>query len=315
MIQLEFKIIEKFFTKNNIKAYKGIGDDAALFKKDDNNLWAISTDTLNENVHFIRNTDPYKIGWKAMAVNVSDILAMGASPMFALLAISMPKPNNDWLKQFSKGLFECCKEFNVELIGGDTSRGPLSINVTVLGDVNKNSVLLRSNAKIEDDIWVTGDLGLAALGLKIIKKKIEAPTVITKKSIQALEKPKLNQFTIDKIKSFCNAAIDISDGFVADLSHILKASKVGASVHLKDIPINKWIKKTGQENLALYGGDDYQTILTASKKMRSKIEKLIHKDNLHLSRVGIITKDKKLLISDNGKEIKLKKGFTHFEKK
>ena len=315
MIQLEFKIIEKFFTKNNIKVYKGIGDDAALFKKDDNNLWAISTDTLNENVHFIRNTDPYKIGWKAMAVNVSDILAMGASPMFALLAISMPKPNNDWLKQFSKGLFECCKEFNVELIGGDTSRGPLSINVTVLGDVKKNSVLLRSNAKIEDDIWVTGDLGLAALGLKIIKKEIEAPTVITKKSIQALEKPKLNQFTIDKIKSFCNAAIDISDGFVADLSHILKASKVGASVHLKDIPINKWIKKTGQENLALYGGDDYQTILTASKKMRSKIEKLIHKDNLYLSRVGIITKDKKLLISDNGKEIKLKKGFTHFEKK
>ena len=315
MMQIEFKIIEKFFTQNNIKAYKGIGDDAALFKKDDNNLWAISTDTLNENVHFIKNADPYKIGWKAMAVNVSDILAMGASPMFALLAISTPKPNNDWLKQFSKGLFKCCKEFNVELIGGDTTRGPLSINVTVLGDVNKNSVLLRSNAKIEDDIWVTGDLGLAALGLKIIKNKIEAPTVITKKSIQALEKPKLNQFTIDKIKSFCNAAIDISDGFVADLSHILKASKVGASVHLKDIPINKWIKKTGQENLALYGGDDYQTILTASKKMRSKIEKLIHKDNLHLSRVGIITKDKKLLISDNGKEIKLKKGFTHFEEK
>lgn len=315
MMQREFEIIEKFFTQNNIKAYKGIGDDAALFKKDHNNLWAISTDTLNENVHFITNTAPYKIGWKAMAVNVSDILAMGASPMFALLAISMPKPKNDWLKQFSKGFFECCKEFNVELIGGDTTRGPLSINVTVLGDVNKNSVLLRSNAKIEDDIWVTGDLGLAALGLKIIQKKIDAPNTVAKKSINALEKPKPNQFTIDKIKFFCNAAIDVSDGFVADLSHILRASNVGASILLKDIPINKWIKKTGQEDLALYGGDDYQTILTASKNMRPKIEKLIHKDNLDLSRVGIITKDKKLLISDNGKEIKLKKGYTHFEKK
>jgi thiamine-monophosphate kinase len=314
-MQTEFEIIEKFFSKKKIKAYKGIGDDAALFKKDDKNLWAISTDTLNENVHFEVNTDPYKIGWKAMAVNVSDILAMGASPVFALLAIAMPKPNNDWLKHFSKGFFECCKEFDVELIGGDTTRGPLSINVTVLGDVNKKNVLLRSNAKIEDDIWVTGDLGLAALGLKIIKKKIIAPNLITKKSIQALEKPKPNQFAINKIKSFCNSAIDISDGFVADLDHILRASKVGASINFRDMPINKWIKKTGQEDLALYGGDDYQTLLTASKKMRPNIEKLIHKNNLALSRVGIIIKDKKLLISNNGKDIKLKKGFTHFEKK
>ena len=314
-MQTEFEIIEKFFFKKNTKAFKGIGDDAALFKKDGDNLWAISTDTLNKNIHFMAATDPYKIGWKAMAVNVSDILAMGASPMFALLAIAMPKANSDWLKQFSKGFFECCKEFNVELIGGDTTRGPLSINVTVLGDVNKNSVLLRSNAKINDDIWVTGDLGLPALGLKIIKNKIEAPKVITKNSIKALEKPKLNKLTIDKIKSFCNSAIDISDGFVADLNHILRASKVGARINLKDMPINKWIKKTGQEDLALYGGDDYQTILTASRNMRSKIEKLVQKNNLSLSRVGIITKEKKLRLSDNGMEIKLKKGFAHFEKR
>ena len=314
-MQTEFKIIEKFFFKKSIKAYKGIGDDAALFKKDNDNLWAISTDTLNKNIHFMAATDPYKIGWKAMAVNVSDILAMGASPMFALLAIAMPKANSDWLKQFSKGFFECCKEFNVELIGGDTTRGPLSINVTILGDVNKNSVLLRSNAKIEDDLWVTGNLGLPALGLKIINNKIEAPKSIAKNSIKALEKPMLNKFTIDKIKPFCNSAIDISDGFVADLSHILRSSKVGAKVNLKDMPINNWIKKTGQEDLALYGGDDYQIILTASKNKRAKIEKLIQKNNLSLSRVGTITKDKKLCVNDNGIEIKLKKGFAHFEKR
>ena len=124
-----------------------------------------------------------------------------------------------------------------------------------------------------------------------------------------------NKFTIDKIKPFCNSAIDISDGFVADLNHILRASKVGAKINLKEMPINKWIKKTGQEDLALYGGDDYKTILTASKDMRSKIEKLVQKNNLSLSRVGTITKDKKLRISDNGIEIKLKKGFAHFEKR
>ena len=114
-----------------------------------------------------------------------------------------------------------------------------------MGDVNKNSVLLRSNAKIEDDVWVTGDLGLPALGLKIIKKKIEVPKGIAKNAIKALEKPMLNKFTIDKIKPFCNSAIDISDGFVADLNHILRASKVGAKINLKEMPINKWIKKTG----------------------------------------------------------------------
>ena len=118
-----------------------------------------------------------------------------------------------------------------------------------------------------------------------------------------------------KAYKYINSAIDISDGFVADLSHILRASKVGAKVNLKDMPINNWIKKTGQEDLALYGGDDYQMILTTSKDMRSKIEKLVQKNNLSLSRVGIITKDKKLRLSDNGMEIKLKKGFAHFEKR
>ena len=132
-MQIEFEIIEKFFIKKNTKAFKGIGDDAALFKKDDKNLWAISTDMLNEKVHFMKNTDPYRLGWKAMAVNISDILAMGASPMFALLSIALPNSNNDWLKKFSKGFFECCKEYNVALIGGDTTKGPLSINVTILG--------------------------------------------------------------------------------------------------------------------------------------------------------------------------------------
>ncbi|MBT3826404.1 MAG: thiamine-phosphate kinase [Nitrosomonadales bacterium] len=313
-MKTEFEIIEKFFNKKAIKAHKGIGDDAALIEKDGKTFWAISTDMLNEKVHFMPNTDPYKLGWKAMAVNVSDLLAMGASPMFALLSIALPKSNSDWLKKFSKGFFECGKKYNVELIGGDTTKGPLTINVTILGDVNKKNILLRSNAKIGDDIWVTGELGLAALGLKIIQKKINAPSTITKKSINALEKPKPNMLIIEKIKPFCNAAIDVSDGFISDLNHILIASKVGAHIFLKDVPMNKWIRKTEKEDLALYGGDDYQTILTAPKKMRSKIEKLLQKNNLELSRVGIITKDKKLHLSNNDKTIKLKKGYIHFEK-
>jgi len=314
-MKTEFELIEKYFNKKSMKAHKGIGDDAALFERDKDNYWAISTDMLNEKIHFLPNTNPYKLGWKAMAVNVSDILSMGASPMFALLSIALPKSNSEWLKKFSQGFFACCKLYNAELIGGDTTKGPLSINVTVLGSVNKKNVLLRSGAKIEDDIWVTGELGLAALGLKIAKKNITAPSTLSKKSMDALEKPVPDMIAIKKIHSFCNAGIDVSDGFIADLNHILNASKVGAKVFLDDLPINNWLRKNKKVDLALYGGDDYQTILTASKKMRSTIEKLIKKNKLDISRVGFVTRDKKLVMDDHDKEIKLKKGYEHFENK
>lgn len=314
-MKTEFEIIEKYFNKKSKKAIKGIGDDAALFEKDNKNYWAISTDTLNEKIHFLSNTDPFRLGWKAAAVNVSDILSMGASPLFALLSISLPKPNSDWLDKFSKGFFACCKKYNLELIGGDTTKGALSISVTILGNVNKKNALLRSGAQINDDIWVTGELGLAALGLEIAKQKVITPSTLSKKSLNALEKPTPDVTVIEKISLFCNSAIDISDGFISDLNHILVASKVGAKIFFQDLPINKWIRNNKKEDLALYGGDDYQTILTAPKKMRFKIEKLIHKNKLSLSRVGQITNIRKLVIDHYEKEVKLKKGYDHFGKK
>ena len=313
----EFSLINKYFNSHSTKAYKGIGDDAALIKKDNNYLWAISTDMLNEKIHFLPDTNPFNLGWKALAVNISDIYAMGGTPKFALLAIALPEIKSLWLKKFSDGLFSCAKKYNVDLIGGDTTKGPLSISICILGEVLKKNVLLRSNAKKNDDIWVTGELGLAALGLANLQKKIKLPQALTKKSIRALEKPILNDSIVISMAKLSHSAIDISDGFLADLGHILDASKVGADILLNDVPINPWIKQNKLFDMALTGGDDYQLLFTSPKKNRSKICLINKKSPIKLTRVGEINDRRYLkVINDNGMVYKVKKnGFDHFETK
>jgi len=313
----EFSLIDKYFNLHKTKAYKGIGDDAALIKKDTNHLWAISTDMLNEKTHFFQNTNPFNLGWKALAVNISDIYAMGGVPKFALLAIALPKVKENWMKEFSNGLFSCAKKYKVELIGGDTSKGPLSISICILGEVLKKNILLRSNAKKEDDIWVTGELGLAALGLAKLQSKIELPQSLSKKAIRALEKPMLHPSIIKSMGRLSHSAIDISDGLIADLTHILEASNVGANIFLKDIPMSTWIKKNKLFDIGLSGGDDYQLLFTAPKKNRNKINLVSKMPSIKLVRIGSIQKDKSLNIIDHkGMLYKLKKGgYDHFETK
>ena len=313
----EFSLIDKYFNLHKTKAYRGIGDDAALIKKDTNYLWAISTDMLNENTHFFQNTDPFNLGWKALAVNISDIYAMGGVPKFALLAIALPKIKAGWMEEFSNGLFSCAKKYGVELIGGDTTKGPLSISICILGEVLKKNALLRSNAKKEDDIWVTGELGLAALGLAKLQKKIQLPKSLSKKAIGALEKPMLHSSIIEIMAKLSNSAIDISDGLIADLNHILVASKVGADISLKDIPMNPWLKKNKLIDIGLSGGVDYQLLFTSPKKNRDKINLLSKVPSIKLTKIGSIKKDKRLNIIDHkGMLYKLKKkGYDHFETK
>jgi thiamine-monophosphate kinase len=313
----EFSLIDKYFNLYKTKAYKGIGDDAALIKKDNNYLWAISTDMLNEKTHFLPNTDPFNLGWKALAVNISDIYAMGGIPKFALLAIALPKIKSNWIEEFSNGLFSCAKKYKVELIGGDTTKGSLSISIFILGEVLKKNALLRSNAKKEDDIWVTGELGLAALGLAKLQNKIQLPQNLSKKAIGALEKPMLHSSIIKNMSKLSHSAIDISDGLIADLSHILKASKVGADISLNDIPLTPWIKKNKLFDIGLSGGDDYQLLFTAPRINRNKINLVSKMPTIKLTRIGSIKKDKRLNIIDHkGKLYKLKKrGYVHFETK
>ena len=314
-MSLEFSLINQYFNLYKTKIKKGIGDDAALIKKDNNYLWAISIDTLNEKTHFLPNTSPFNLGWKALAVNISDIYAMGGIPKFALLAIALPKIKTNWIQEFSNGLFSCAKKYGVELIGGDTTKGSLSISICILGEVSKKNVLFRSNAKKEDDIWVTGELGIAALGLANIQNKVQLPQNLAKKSISALEKPMLYPPIIKKIAKLSHSAIDISDGLISDLNHILENSKVGADIFLNTLPIHPWIRKNKLFDIALCGGDDYQLIFTAPQKNRNKINILNKVPSLKLTRIGSINKNKNLnIINNKGMLYKInKRGFNHFE--
>jgi thiamine-monophosphate kinase len=310
----EFEIIEKIFKRTSSSIFLGIGDDAALFQKNKKEFWVISQDTLNIDTHFLSNTDPENLGWKSLAVNVSDILSMGGNPRYALLSMSVPSANQVWIKKFSNGFFKCAKNYGVELIGGDTTKGSLSISICILGEALQKNVLLRSNAKLNDDIWVTGELGLAALGLKYIKKKFDAPKVLIKNAIKALEKPQPIDVDMKKLAKLFNSAIDLSDGLVPDLNHVLNKSALGADIFLESLPMPKWIRENKAYSLVLKGGDDYQLLLTAPKSSYKKIIEFSIVNQIKMSHIGAMTKTKKIaIIKSDGRLLNYKeKGYDHF---
>ena len=310
----EFEIIERYFKKKMKQTALGVGDDAAMIHVRNNYQLAISSDMLIENIHFLKNTNPSHLGWKSLAVNLSDIAAMGATAKWATLSISLPKINHAWLKKFSKGFFKCADKFGIDLIGGDTTKGPLSISITIMGESKKDEALLRSGAKINDDIWVTGQLGLASMGLANLQGQLKLPPRIKMKCIRALEIPTPKTFLGSYLSRYANSCIDISDGLIQDLRHILKASKVGASLLLNDIPCEKFIHTSKQYQFVLNGGDDYELLFTAAKKNRPFIKKIAKKTNTPVTMIGNITKKKALnILSEQGKSIKFNpKGFDHF---
>ena len=310
----EFQIIEKIFQKTPSSIFLGIGDDAALFEKNKKEFWAVSQDTLNIDTHFISNTDPENLGWKSLAVNVSDILSMGGNPKYALLSISLPSANQLWIKKFSKGFFKCAKNYGVELIGGDTSRGSLSISICIIGEVLKKNVLLRSNAKLNDDIWITGELGLASLGLKFKNNNFNAPKSLINNALKALEKPLPIKADISILAALCNSAIDLSDGLVPDLNHILNKSELGANIFIESIPMPQWIRKNKDYSLVLSGVDDYQLLLTAPKSSYKKIIEFSVANQIKMSNIGSMTKTKNItIIKSNGEVLDYKgKGYDHF---
>lgn len=318
----EFEIISQYFQRNKIKdlnIIQGIGDDSALVKIPKNNVLAISTDTLVEGIHFLKNISPQDLAYKTVAVNLSDLAAMGAKPKWATLSITLPKSNSIWLKKFSNSFFKILNQYTTKLIGGDTTRGPLSITLSVYGILKKNTGLLRSNANIGDLIYITGNLGESAAGLFLLKKKIFIKNLIIRNYlIEKHLRPIPRVYEGMAIKEIANSAVDISDGLISDLEHVLKKSDCGANINLNKIPISKILKDNFQNHnyldWALNGGEDYELCFTISKKNIKKLNIIIKKFSIKFTCIGYIIPFHKgfNLLYNNNKVIFKKKGFNHF---
>jgi thiamine-monophosphate kinase len=322
----EFNLIQKYFTRPMRHTELGVGDDAALVKVADGMQLAVSTDMSVAGTHFFDDAAAYDIGWKALAVNVSDMAAMGAQAKWATLAISLPEVNANWLAEFSSGVFACADMFNIDLIGGDTTRGPLNISVTIMGEVPKNQVLKRSGAQVGDDIWVSGQIGSAALGLAHLQGKIELEKGVLQTSLNHLCRPRPRASLGLALRSIATSCIDISDGLLADLSHILKASNCRATIDLEKIPCIDYLKSNLNnpqfQDYLLAGGDDYELCFTAPPNKRDEIEMLGKQHNILLTRIANTLKpdhmstdleSSHLQIMHQNKLLKpVKSGFDHF---
>ncbi len=323
----EFSIIKQYFENiggTQADVIVGIGDDAALVKIEKaDTVLAVSVDTFIENIHFPDATPPYDIGWKSLAVNLSDMAAMGAEPCWMTLAITLPAVNHDWLNEYCRGLSALAAQYNVALIGGDTTSGPLSITIQIFGRVPVGGGLLRSSAEVGDSIYVTGYLGDGALGLRSLgidssaKLNLSGTEKIRVQQKLNRPQPRVNEMLV--LRKYVNAAIDISDGLYADLGHILKASRKGAVVCVQDIPVSaeyRWNNQGEQAfDLALTGGDDYELCMTVSKENEAGFLKLAADHHFDVAKIGEITETKEYkLIVANGGEYQLKShAFDHFK--
>lgn len=293
----EFDLIEHFFWRpagqGPRRAVVGNGDDCAVIAPAPGMQLAVSTDTMVEGRHFLSTVSPARLGHKALAVNLSDLAACGASPMAFTLALTLPRVDEVWLHGFAKGLLDLADEHNCELIGGDTTSGPLSIGITVMGEVPAGQALLRSGAKPGDDIWVSGFPGLARLALEAFRGSLHP--ALSSEAFEAtrlaMERPDPRVALGVGLRGLASSAIDVSDGLLGDLAHILKRSKVGASLCLDALPVSTWLaERSADEQLdcILAGGDDYELVFTASPEQRARVIELGASLGLVLSRIGHI---------------------------
>ena len=295
MASSEFELIKKYFqniTDEDPSVKCGIGDDAAIIKIPQDMEVVLSIDTLLEDTHFPAETDPSDLGYKALAVNLSDMAAMGAVPKWVLLSISLPENDEAWLKKFASGFLELAKQYSVSLIGGDMSRGPLSVTLQIQGLVPTDAALKRGGAQKGDLIYVTGLLGDAGVGLDIIQGKLSMGNEHETFFLNSLNRPEISIEAGLRLRKIASSAIDISDGLIADLEHILDASGVGAEIEVKKIPLSEAMQQCVDEttawNYALTSGDDYKLCFTASAAHHERIINTFKEINIPVSCIGKI---------------------------
>jgi thiamine-monophosphate kinase len=286
----EFDLIQRYFTRPTPSCVLGVGDDAALLRVGDGMELAVSTDMLVSGTHFFPDADPVLLGHKTLAVNISDLAAMGATPRWATLALSLPSVDEAWLEQFSRGFFALAEQHGVELIGGDTTRGPLNLSVTIMGEVPRGAALRRDGAKAGDDIWVSGALGEAAWALAHLQGRIALPPEVFGACAQRLHQPQPRVALGLALRGVAHSAIDVSDGLLADLGHILERSQVGAEINYAAIPCGTLDSAEPiVQRCVLAGGDDYEICFTAPSAHREKIAAISASLAVPLTRIGSIT--------------------------
>lgn len=313
----EFDLIERHFKRPARRAALGIGDDCALLQPAPGTQWAISSDMLVEGHHFLSTVDPFKLGHKALAVNLSDLAACGAKPVAFTLALALPRADEAWLAPFSKGLLALADHHRCELVGGDTTQGPLNICITVFGEVpvvgGRSQALLRSGARAGDDIYVSGTVGDARLALEVFRGTVSVPAPVFDAARLRMEQPTPRVALGLALRGVATSAIDISDGLLGDLGHILKQSGVGATVEVAtvvnliaalasytgsrgsfdaEIPAQDW------QRWALSGGDDYELLFTAPVAHRAAVVQAAEQSQTPVTRIGQIEAHRGLRLVD-----------------
>lgn len=318
----EFSLISRYFDRPpraGSRADLGIGDDCALLRPAPGMQTAISSDMLVEGRHFFAGGDPRLLGHKCLAVNLSDLAAMGAAPVAFTLALALPAADEAWLAAFSEGLFALADRHGCELIGGDTTKGPLTICITIFGDVPAGQALRRDAALPGDDIWVSGSLGDARLALAAYRNEIALDAAALAAAAPRMHAPTPRIALGLALRSIAHAAIDISDGLAGDLAHILERSAVGATVNADALPAGPVLSRQPQalrRDFTLAGGDDYELCFTAPRRLRATVEALGADPgrSLPLTRIGTITAQTGLRLVDGmGAPLSLQvASFDHF---
>lgn len=319
----EFFLIDNYFKSKSINrsdVFLGIGDDAAVTTVPTGMQLVSAVDTMVSGVHFSGDTPPYCVGYKSLAVNLSDLAAMGAEPAWATLAITMPQADEAWIQHFCDGFFNLAKSHSVQLIGGDTTQGPLTITVQIMGLVPDGQALTRRGAQVGDLIYVSGTLGDAAAALTLGRNDQQVGASTIDKALRnRLDRPTPRVELGLQLRKIASSAIDISDGLASDLSHVLEAGGVGATIRQESIPLSSSldaIEDTEQVmRWALQGGDDYELCFTVLPENSRSVETIARQLKLNVTEIGFVEEKKGLRLSNEAVIQELSPiGFEHFSK-
>ncbi|MGH8633618.1 MAG: thiamine-phosphate kinase [Burkholderiales bacterium] len=318
----EFELIRRFFTHPARNAVLGVGDDAAIVRARRGRELVVTTDMLVAGRHFHADADPEQLGHKALAVNLSDIAAMGARPRWATLALALPRADARWLAAFSRGFMRLARRHGVDLVGGDTTRGPLTICVQVIGEAPRGRALRRDGARAGDDVWVSGTLGDAALALAAMQGRVRMARRERRALQLKLDAPVPRVALGIALRGIARSAIDVSDGLVADLGHICERSRVSAVVQFDRLPASaimaRNLGRPAAREALLSGGDDYELVFTAGRSRRDAIHRLSRRLRLKLTCIGKIARRRRgaplvTVLDAAGRPVAVKRGgYEHF---